>query len=301
MTTRTRRLRSITVTGLLVVAMAAALSATRLTPSAADDCGTLPVTVTCGVSPDPPDGYFHGLIGVTGQDWVLDLGSRSGSSPGCGDCVWTIALDCPQTNPEQPDDTPGCAGMAGAQCPPGASPFRLYLTTATVTNEAVGDICLGGDLQIVLVGEDARSDVERYVDEIAPPDLLIHRRPHGPTLTGLTTFFAAAVPTDGVGPVSFGGSTVSEAITLVPEQVVWGFGDGASSGWLPVTSVAAHRYLHDGVLDGRLTTRWSATYTATFEGRTVGPFQADGVIDHAQRFVVPVESSRPVLVGPVAS
>lgn len=298
MTSRARRRRSIIVTGALLIAMAAALSVTRLTPAAARDCGTLPVSVDCGATADPPDGYFHGLIGVTGQDWVLDLASRSGDSVGCGDCVWMIALDCPQTNPERPDDSAGCAGMSGAQCPPETLPFRLYLTTATITNEAVGDVCLGGDRQIVLVGEDAESDVERYVDAVTPPDLLIQRRPHGPTLTGLTTFFRAAAPADRLGPYSFGGPTVSEAIRLVPEQVSWAFGDDAFSGWQPVEAVARHRYLNGGVLDGTLTTRWSASYTATFEGHTVGPFPAKGTLDHPQAFVVPVDTSRPVLVGP---
>jgi hypothetical protein len=298
MTTRARRFRSITVIGVLVIAMVAALSVTGLTPSAAQDCGTLPISVDCGASADPPGGYFHGLIGVTGQGWVLDLGSRSGTSPGCGDCVWTIALDCPQTNPERPDDTAGCAGMSGAQCPPGTLPFRLYLTTSAVSNEVVGDVCLGGDSRIVLVGEDAAADVERYVDDITPPDLVIHRRPHGATLTGLATFFRSDVPGGRLGPFSFGGPTVTEAITLVPEQTEWAFGDGTSSGWLGVDAVAMHRYLDAGVLDGTLTTRWGATYTATFEGRTVGPFQAKGTVDHAQPFVVPVATSRPVLVGP---
>jgi hypothetical protein len=186
----------------------------------------------------------------------------------------------------------------GARCPPNALPYRLYLTTSTLTNHLVGDICLGGGRHVVLVGQDAEADVDRYLRDVVPPDLLIHRRPHGPTLTGLPTYFRAGVPADGVGPIGFGGPTVSEAITLAAEQVDWAWGDGVSSGWLPVAAVAQHRYLEGGVLAGTLTTRWSATYTATFEGRTVGPFTANGVVERRQPFVVPVDTSRPVLVGP---
>jgi hypothetical protein len=300
MTRRLRRVRSVATTGAVALAIVTALSATKLTPSAADDCDDLSASVTCGVGSDPSGSYFHGLIGVTGQDWVLDLGSRSGSSPGCGDCVWTVTLDCPTASPVNPNGDATCTGMqaGSAGCPPDASPYRLYLTTSTVTNELVGRICLGGAHHVVLVGEDAQADVDRYLHDVVPPDLLIRRRPHGPTLTGLPTYFRAGVPDEGLGPVSFGGPTVTESITLVPEQVDWAWGDDTSSGWLPVTEVAEHRYLAGGVLDGTLTTRWTATFTATFEGHTVGPFPATGVVDHRQPFVEPVDTSRPVLVGP---
>ena len=298
MTRRARRIRSLTVTVLLSLAIAAALSSTRLATSVAADCGDLPISVSCGTSADPAGGYFHGLIGVTGQDWVLNLASHAGNGPGCSDCVWTVALDCPQTSPQQPDETAGCVGMnSGARCPPNSLPYRLYLTTSSVTNEVVGDVCLGGGLRIVLVGEDAESDVERYLHDVTPPDLLIHRKPRSATLTGLPTYFTASAPATGLGPVSFGGPTVSEAITVVPEQVMWAWGDGTSSGWLAVSATATHRYLTGGVLNGTLTTRWSATYTASFEGRTVGPFRAKGTIDRAQPFVERVDTSRPVLVG----
>ena len=55
------------------MAMVATFSLTRPDHAAADGCGTLPVSVSCGAGADPPGGYVHGLIGVTGQDWVLDL------------------------------------------------------------------------------------------------------------------------------------------------------------------------------------------------------------------------------------
>ncbi|HVT22086.1 MAG TPA: hypothetical protein VHE57_11950, partial [Mycobacteriales bacterium] len=264
---------------------------------AADDCGDLPVTVTCGVGTDPSDGHFHGLIGVTGQDWVLDLASHAGNTAGCGDCVWTIELDCPQSSPTQPDPA-DCAGMqGGAGCPPDAMPFRLYLTTSSVTNEVVGRICLGGGRQVVLVGEDAAADVDRYVHAVAPPDLLVQHRPRGATLAGLPTFFTARVPAGTVGPVGFGGPTVTEAITLVPEQAVWEWGDGDTSDWMPVDATAVHRYLSSGAVAGTLTTRWGATYTATFEGRTVGPFRADGELERPQPFVERVRVSAPILVS----
>lgn len=298
MTRTTQWLRSVATTGVLAITLVTVLSTTRVTPSAADDCGDLSASVTCGVGTDPSDSYFHGLIGVTDQDWVLDLASHAGDDSSCDDCVWTITLDCPHTAPGQPDDTIDCAGMGNtSRCPPGSLPYRLYLTTSTETNRAVGDICLGGGLHVVAVGEDAAADVERYVDDVTPPDLVIHRRPHGSTLTGLPTYFRANLP-KGLGPVSFGGPTVTETITLAADQADWAWGDDTSSGWLPVSAEAVHRYLKSGLLDGTLTTQWSATYTATFEGRTVGPFRAKGVIDHRQPFVEPVDTSQPVLIAP---
>ncbi|HWC33268.1 MAG TPA: hypothetical protein VG650_00450 [Mycobacteriales bacterium] len=281
----------------IVVASVLVVTAGHSSPSAAAGCGDLPISVDCGAGSDPTAGYFHGVIGVTGQGWVLDLASHAGSSPGCGDCVWTISLNCPESAPFQPDPA-GCNGMqAGVQCPPEALPFRLFLTTTTVTNEVVGTICLGGSYRVVLVGEDAEADVDRYLNDVAPPDLTIRRRPHGPTLTGLPTYFAAAVPAGAVGPFGFGDTTVSEDITLVPEDLDWDWGDGANSGWVPALSTVAHRYLRGGAIPGTLTTRWGATYTATFEGRTVGPFTAAGTLDHPQPFAVPVEESSPVLVA----
>lgn len=297
MSGRARLARCVALIAALAITALTSVAALRLAPSAAADCGDLPPTVNCGVGADPSDGYFHGVIGVTGQDWVLDLSSHAGNSPACGDCVWTIELECPETSPSQPDPT-GCTGMsAGYQCPPDALPYRLYLTTSTVTDEVVGTVCLGGSYHVVLVSEDADADVDRYLHDASPPDLVIHRRPSGATLAGLATYFTAEVPDHGLGPIGFGDSTVSETITLVPEQVDWDYGDGASSGWQPVDAEVAHRYLARGVLPGVLTTRWGATYTATFEGRTVGPYDATGTLDHPQPFVERVDTSSPVLVS----
>lgn len=293
-----RRSRALTLVEALVVA-ATAITATLVpSPSAAEDCGDLPVSVSCGVGADPPDGYFHGVIGVTGQGWVLGLSSHAGNSPGCGDCVWTISLDCPGSSPSDPGDTTGCAGMqAGLECPPGTLPYRLYLTTSSVNEEVVGIVCLGGTYRIVLVSEDAQADVDRHLHDVAPPDLAIHRRPRGATLTGLPTYFTAEVPAGGVGPFAFGDPTISESITLVPQEIDWIWGDGTSSGWLAVPAWAMHRYLTDGVFPGILITRWAATYTATFEGQTVGPYAATGTLDHRQPFLELVDTSNPTLVS----
>lgn len=281
--------------GLAVLAAGGILDASS---SAGADCGDLSTSVSCGVGADPSGGYFHGVIGVTGQGWVLDLAARSGSRPGCGDCVWTVSLDCPQSSAPQGDVPPGCTGMqAGEQCPPGTLPYRLYLTTSTVTNEVVGTVCLGGDYQIVAVGEDAEVDVDRHFRDVTPPDLVIRRRPHGATLAGLQTYFRAAVPAGSVGPYGFGNGTISESITLVPEQVDWEWGDGTASGWLPVSVTTEHRYLRSGALTAALTTRWGATYTATYEGRTVGPYDASGMLDRRQPFLAMVDISDPTLVS----
>jgi hypothetical protein len=282
----------------LAMAFALVLLPSLPASAAAGSCGDLPDSVSCGTSADAPDGYFHGVIGVSGQGWVLDLSSHSGNSPGCGDCTWSLILACPDSSPQDPGGTQGCAGLNGGfGCPPDEVPFRLYLSTSTMSDELVGTICLGGSVQIVSVGEDGDADVQRYLHDVSPPDLLIHRRPRGATLSGLTTYFAATVPPGALAPVEFGGPTVSESITLVPEAVRWEWGDGEQSGWLPVAATASHRYMSGGVKDAVLTTRWAATYTVTFDGRTVGPFDATGTVDHSQRFVERVDTSDPALVS----
>jgi hypothetical protein len=282
----------------VIVALAGcAVVATPLPAARGDGCGTLPSQVGCGASADPAAGYFHGVIGVTGQGWVLATSSHAGTRPGCGDCVWTVTLDCPQVSPGDPDYAPACSGLrAGSGCPEGELPFNLYLSTAAVTDELVGRVCLGGSSQIVEVGSDAEADVARYLGAITPPDLLLTRRPHGPTLTGLPTYFTATPPRDGLGPEAFGGPTVREAITVTPRRMAWQWGDGESSDWLAVGATVTHRYLAAGTVTVTLTTEWSATYVASFDGQTVGPFDATGVIDRDQTSVERIDSSRPVLV-----
>lgn len=283
---------------ILVVAMACGLAISAPGTSARGaSCEPLPPAVGCGADAGP-DGAFHGLIGVAGQGWVLDLSSRSGTEPGCGDCTWTVLLDCPGTVPTDPDSAPSCAGLvAGNNCPEGLLPFRLYLTTDAVSDELVGTVCLGGSTQIVAVGEDAEADIERYLRDVTPPELVITKRPAGPTLTGLPTYFTAAVPAGAATPVAFGSAMVSESITLDPQRVEWEWGDGQASDWAAVGVEQRHRYLEDGQMAGELTTVWAATYTATYDGRTVGPFDATGTVRRTQPFDELVDTSRPVLVG----
>ena len=276
-----------------------AVVASPLPAARGDGCGSLPAPVGCGASADPANGYFHGVIGVAGQDWVLDLSSRSGTTSGCGDCTWTVVFECEQSSPDDPGSMQGCAGMsAGNLCPPDQTPYRLYLSTSAVTYQLVGTICLGGSAHIVEVGADAESDVERYLDNVRPPDLIITKRPRGATLTGLPAYFSATIPPGALGPETFGGPSVSETITLAPRQVNWWWGDGNESGWLSIDAVASHRYLAPGNIPGTLSTRWSATYTATFDGHTVGPFDATGTLERNQPFTEPVTTSSPVLVAP---
>jgi hypothetical protein len=78
--------------------------------------------------------------------------------------------------------------------------------------------------------------------------------------------------------------------------MAWQWGDGESSDWLAVGATVTHRYLAAGTVTVTLTTEWSATYVASFDGQTVGPFDATGVIDRDQTSVERIDSSRPVLV-----
>jgi hypothetical protein len=270
-------------------------------PSAhADPCSALHPIAACEVTAGP-DGYFHGVIGLAGQGWVLDASAHDGAEPGCGDCAWSLVLDCPHSDPEDPGSSAGCAGLGGGYtCPPDRIPYRLYLTSSQVTDQLVGTVCLGGTSQVVTVGITAASDVERYLHDLTPPDLVIVRRPPGPTLAGLATFLTALPPSARPGPIAFGGPAISEAITVHPVRVRWLWGDGASSGWQTVDATATHRYLAAGSDDAMLIAEWSASYDVTFDGRTVGPFDARGQVQRSQHFTEQVTASNPVLVSGAA-
>jgi hypothetical protein len=259
-------------------------------------CGDLAGS-SCGVTADQAAGTYHGLIAVTGQPWVLDDAARQGGAPGCGDCAWTVVLACPETTPADPDAQAKCV-QAGTspQCEPGQRLFRLYLSTATITDRLEGTICLGGDAAVVPVGAQAAADVDRYLRDVTVPDLVISTRPTHVTLAGLATYFTATPP-GSLGPTDFGGPTVRETITVVPEQTRWEWGDGSDSAWAPAGETAMHRYASGGHLIGRLHVRWSATYMVGYDGRTFGPYDAAGTLTKVQPFGKRVATTEPVLVA----
>jgi hypothetical protein len=258
----------------------------------ADDCGNVPAD--CGVTADQGSGVFHGLIAVTDQGWVLDVAGRSGTESGCGDCVWTVVLACPTNTPT--GDQTKCVVADSPVCQPGQLLYRLYLSTRAETDVLEGTVCLGGTSSVVPISADAAADVDRYLRDVTPPDLTITTRPRGLTLTGLPTYFTAAPPAT-LGPVPFGGPTVTETISIRPVQVQWQWGDGTESGWLPAGDTATHAYRKAGRRTGTLTTSWAATYTVTYAGRTFGPYDADSRLRKQQPFTKRVATSRPILVS----
>jgi hypothetical protein len=273
------------------------VSVTLLTPlspaagAGADGCGSLDSS-TCGVDSDGGR-QFHGVIAVTNAAWVLDTASRSGS--GCADCIWSIVIACPDNGDDDPTGPTQCQESLNApKCDTNQTLYRVYLTTSTQTDVAEGTICLGGDGKVVPISQKAKADVDRYLKNVRPPDLWISTRPRDGTLTGLRTYFHARTP-HSLRPRAFGGPDVTETITIAASELNWRFGDGHASGW-STSHRATHTYTYGGVADGQLITRWSASYTVSYAGRTFGPYDASGHVRNRQAFRLAVHHTRPVLV-----
>lgn len=259
-----------------------------------DDCGG--ATVMCGVHADPLAGDFHGLVAATTAPWVLATAARSGTTAGCGDCTWRLALACPTASPTDPAP-PSCAGDTNALvCRPGQLLYRLYLSDVVVTDEVVGELCVGGPARIVPIGDQARADLARYLKTVTPPAMTITVRPRHLTLAGLSTRFRAD-PRGSLRQAPFGGPEVSELITLRVERTRWKWGDGSATGWQDGSPSTEHRYLHAGQPRLRLTARWGATYLVDYDGQTFGPYDATGQVAATQTRVERVGTSQPVLVS----
>jgi hypothetical protein len=267
------------------------------------DCGDI-LTSQCGVASDPDSGDFHGLIMVNGQPGVLETAAGAGTQPGCGDCVWTIVLACVFSHPDDPDTEHPCTGSLRARlCEPGQSLFRLYLSTAAVTNRLVDAICLGGIDDVIPVGDIAAADVERYLQDVVPPDLVISVQPPNGVLAGLPAYFRVRPP-DSLAPVPFGGPEITETITIAPADFTWHWGDGTADlvtddpGAPYPDGKVTHTYLTAGDVDGLLTTRWGATYTITVAGATYGPYDATGgPVARDQPFALTVTAAHSHLVS----
>jgi hypothetical protein len=264
----------------------------------ADGCGG-PAATDCngGVTANQPAGDFHGLIAVTGAPWVLNVAGHSGSTPGCGDCTWSIVLACSFDAPSDPGTPIGCTPARGsAGCPGRQLLYRLYLSTDAAPDTLEGTLCLGGRVQPVPIGDHAAGDVQRYLKDVIPPNLDITTKPKVATLAGLTTYFAARTPST-LTPAPFGGGEITETITLAPSRADWRWGDGAASGWAPAATNVTHAYTRGGNAQVDLTTRWGATYTITYQGQTFGPYDAVGQLTKQQSLTLPVRTSSPTLVS----
>jgi hypothetical protein len=287
-----------------VGALAAVLTlalATATSAATVRDCAGGLQSGQCGsLNADQAQGDFHGLIMSTDDPSLLDRSAHAGSQPGCGDCEWTIVLACPG-NPVTSSSGNNCGGGA-PRCKPGQSLFRLFLTTSTETNVLVAEECLGGVAAIVPVGQMAAADVQRYLKEVDPPDLVVGTSPPRGALVNLATYFAVKTPTT-LQPQPFGGGQISETITIEPMQYDWRWGDGTDSGWTADPGApypdgnVTHTYEQSGRLAPQLTTRWGGTYTVTIAGQTFGPYNAIGTVDHTQTFPLTVYEAHSQLVS----
>jgi hypothetical protein len=265
-------------------------------------CGDLSTSL-CGVTAEPAQGDFRGLIMVRDQPDVLDRAASAGTTPGCGDCVWEVILACPGIVPGDPTDGAACGSASNApRCRPGQQVYRLYLTTAATANQFEGPLCLGNISEVVPVGNIAAADVDRYLRDVTPPDLALETSPPHGTLVGLPTYFATRPPTT-LTRANFGGPAVRETITLAPSAYAWSWGDGSGTDWITDAGdlyprgTLTHRYADGGPANGSLTTRWGGTYTITVAGRTFGPYAAVGTVTHQQSFTLAVFTARSQLVS----
>jgi hypothetical protein len=259
------------------------------------DCGSFD-TSTCGVTADPHEGQFHGLIAVSGVPSVLELSARSGTKAGCGDCEWTLIAACPENNPGDPGAAKVCAGAIDAPTWRGGVLERLYLSDADIEYRLMDTLCLHPADTVIGIGDRAAADVQRYLRDVTPPDLVIDTHPHAATLAGLPTRFHASTPV-ALHPTPFGTGQITETITITPIRSTWSFGDTTHTGWVPTDAVQTHRYLTGGVDRGGLITRWGATYTITFDTATYGPYDAVGQLTRQQGFTLPVHTASPHLTS----
>lgn len=292
---------------LIALAMVVACAAT---PAFAGDssaagngnkCGSF-LQSDCGVHATSK-GDFHGLIMVPGNPGVLDTAAHSGTKAGCGDCTWTLILACLHNDPNRPQDQDPCGNAAiNPLCDKGQMLYRLYLTTAAVQNRLVDEICIGGINDVIAVGDQAATDVQKYLRDVTPPNLDLHLAPPKGIPAGLPAYFWVRPPA-GLAPVPFGGGQITETITLAPQRYNWTWGDGHISGW--TTDAGApypegtltHTYDKAGHYNGQVTTEWGGTYTITVAGVTFGPYDAIGTITKTQPFALVVLRAHSTLVS----
>jgi hypothetical protein len=239
------------------------------------------------------------LIALTTDASLIQRAAHSGTEPGCGDCVWTVVEDCPNASPSNPGQQIGCySATHDPHCRKHQYAERIFLSTKSTGFADEGVYCIGGQSRIVAVGDIALSDVDRYLKDVTPPDLVVSFDP-GTSLAGLATKVFAAPPSS-LKPQPFGGQGVTETITVAPAREQWTWGDGTSATFTPASSGeirASHTYLAGGHDTAGVRTTWGATYTITYQGQTFGPYDATGTLTEQQSRAVTVATSTPVLVS----
>ena len=255
---------------------------------------------------DPIAGDFHGLIAVAGQPDVLATAAHSGTTAGCGDCVWTLVMMCLANTPVDPHNQQPCTGAGRLlKCRPGQTAFRLYLSTKAATNRLVETICLGGADDVIPIGDIAAADVARYLRDVRPPELLTRFQPPREAIAGLPSYFMVRPPAE-LRPATLTSATpdIVETITIAPLHYTWAWGDG--TGDLTTDDAGApypdghvtHTYATGGRVNIGLTTQWGATYTITTAGQTFGPYDATGgVVPRTQSLTLTVATAHSHLVS----
>ncbi len=230
---------------------------------------------------------------------LLNKAAHSGTEPGCGDCVWTVVPDCPNASPATGTASENCYGSThNARCKKGQYAELIFLSTKNSGFAPQGVYCLGRGARIIDVGRIARLNVERYLKDVTPPPLRVTLDP-STSLAGLATKVTAGPPAS-LRPRPFGGSGVTETITIAPARELWRWGDGTSATFAPGKDGmihAAHTYSSGGHVHADVSTTWGATYTITYQGQTFGPYNATGTLTQDQTLPVRVATSTPVLVS----
>jgi hypothetical protein len=273
---------------------------------AEDACGTLMNPVCSTVRADKVEGDFHGLIAVRGRPDVLATAAHSGTTAGCGDCLWTLVMMCLVNTPTDPHNQQSCVAAGNApQCRRGQTAYRLYLTTHAVANQLVETLCLGGVDDVIPVGDIAAADVARYVDTVRPPPLVLRTQPPRHAIAGLPTYFMVRPPAD-LRPTTLATNNegIVETITIEPLHYTWSWGDGTDdfatddAGSTYPAGQVTHTYASGGRADGNLTAQWGAHYTITMAGQTYGPYDATGgVVPQSQSFELPIATAHSHLVS----
>jgi hypothetical protein len=145
-------------------------------------CGTFENS-DCGVSSNAQEGQFHGLIAITGMPSVFETTSHSGTKAGCGDCEWTLIAACPSNDPGNPGHATLCQGAINAPTCRRGVLERLYLSDADTQYRLVDTLCLKKTNRVIPIGNIAFGDVQRYLRDVTPPDLVITTQPRQATLS----------------------------------------------------------------------------------------------------------------------
>lgn len=214
----------------------------------------------------PRDDAYEGSIFMNGAD---DVNAVSASPGGCVNCTWHLVVACRGNSTDTPDVL--CMG-SNANCPPGTTRFRVYLTRPPAPRRHFGDVCLGA--RQVTTQADVDAEVQRAIKNLpllgAAPSLGQRSAP----LANLATYFQASGQPVATTTVQLEGN---ELIITASATYRWDFGDGASTtttaqgrSYRPgddvrqppgATDAVMHWYRTPAPVVAKLQTSWHATYT----------------------------------------